>query len=80
MVYLFNRTPGSEWALAQAKRNVVEKYALVGVTEQMIEFLRMLEFVVPGGMFRNASEHFKHSKFLVTRIVLENKLLHYMYK
>jgi len=53
--------PGSEWALQQAKRNVLEKYTLVGVTEQMSEFLHMLELVVPGGMFRNASEHFRHS-------------------
>lgn len=55
------RIPGSEWALQQAKRNVLEKYILVGVTEKMTEFLQMLELVIPGGMFRNASEHFKHS-------------------
>jgi len=59
----FNRIPGSDWALQQAKRNILEKYTLVGVTEQMPEFLQMLELVVPGGMFRNASEHFKHSMF-----------------
>ncbi|CAH1730987.1 heparan sulfate 2-O-sulfotransferase 1 [Aphis gossypii] len=53
--------PGSEWALQQAKRNVLEKYTLVGITEQMGEYLQMLELVIPGGMFRNASEHFKHS-------------------
>ncbi|KAL5236824.1 hypothetical protein ACI65C_004234, partial [Semiaphis heraclei] len=53
--------PGSEWALQQAKRNVLEKYTLVGVTEQMGEYLQMLELIIPGGMFRNASEHFKHS-------------------
>lgn len=59
---LFFRVPGSEWALQQAKRNVLEKYALVGITEKLTEFLHMLELVVPGEMFRNASEHFKHSK------------------
>lgn len=57
------RIPGSEWALQQAKRNVLEKYILVGVTEKMSEFLQMLELVIPGGMFRNASEHFKHSMY-----------------
>lgn len=57
------RIPGSNWALEQAKRNVLEKYTLVGVTEQMTEFLQMLELVIPGGMFQNASEHFKHSMF-----------------
>jgi len=60
---LFHRIPGSEWALRQAKRNVLEKYTLVGVTEQMGEYLQMLELVIPGGMFRNASEHFKHSMY-----------------
>lgn len=55
------RIPGSNWALEQAKRNVLQKYSLVGVTEQMAEFLQMLELVIPGGMFKNASEHFKHS-------------------
>jgi len=60
---LFYRIPGSEWALRQAKRNVLEKYTLVGVTEQMGEYLKMLELVIPGGMFRNASEHFKHSMY-----------------
>jgi len=60
---LFPRIPGSEWALRQAKRNVLEKYTLVGVTEKMGEYLQMLELVIPGGMFRNASEHFKHSMY-----------------
>lgn len=60
---LFHRIPGSEWALQQAKRNVLEKYTLVGVTEQMGEYLQMLELVIPGGMFRNASVHFKHSMY-----------------
>ncbi|VVC34688.1 Sulfotransferase,P-loop containing nucleoside triphosphate hydrolase [Cinara cedri] len=54
-------TPGSEWALRQAKRNVLEKYTLVGVTEKLTQFLQMLELVIPGDMFRNASEHFQHS-------------------
>lgn len=61
----FHRIPGSEWALRQAKRNVLEKYTLVGVTEQMGQYLQMLELVIPGGMFRNASEHFKHSMYSV---------------
>jgi len=29
----------------------------------MGEYLQMLELVIPGGMFRNASEHFKHSMY-----------------
>jgi len=35
----------------------------VGITEQMGEYLQMLELVIPGGMFRNASEHFKYSMY-----------------
>lgn len=49
--------------MQQAKRNVLEKYTLIGITEQMTEFLQMLEYIIPGGMFRNASEHFKHSMY-----------------
>lgn len=64
IICIFHRIPGSEWALGQAKRNVLEKYILVGVTEQMTEFLQMLELIIPGGMFRNASEHFKHSMYM----------------
>lgn len=56
--------------MQQAKHNVLEKYTLVGVTEQMTEFLQMLEYVIPGGMFRNASEHFKHSMYNVQSLYI----------
>lgn len=39
--------PGSDWALKQAKRNLVNEYFLVGVTEQMNEFVDLLERSLP---------------------------------
>nr|SVE74258.1 EOG090X088H [Daphnia barbata] len=40
-------TPGSKWAFEQAKTNLVKNYLLVGVTEQMEEFVAILEATLP---------------------------------
>ena len=39
--------PGSRWALDEAKHNLINNYLLVGVTEQMAEFVTLLEVVLP---------------------------------
>ena len=47
------RVPGSTWALELAKHNLVHNYFLVGVTEELEEFVAMLEYSLPR-MFRGA--------------------------
>lgn len=41
------RNPGSLWALEQAKQNLVNNYFLVGVTEEMEDFIYLLELSLP---------------------------------
>ncbi|BES89064.1 Sulfotransferase family [Nesidiocoris tenuis] len=53
--------PGNPWALEEAKHNLATRYLLVGVTEQLAEFIAVLEATLPT-FFRGASQHFKSSK------------------
>lgn len=46
IVYV-HRKPGSQWALEQAKFNLVNNYFLVGVTEEMEDFIYLLELSLP---------------------------------
>ena len=52
--------PGSKWALEQAKHNLVHKYFLVGLTDELEAFIRLLEIGLPR-FFAGASEFFAGS-------------------
>lgn len=45
--------PGSEWALEQAKYNLVNHYFLVGVTEEMEDFIYLLELSLPRSVIKS---------------------------
>lgn len=57
--------PGSEWALKTAKLNVLRYYLVVGVTEQMEDFIIVLETVLPRffkgsvHLYRNGKGHLR---------------------
>lgn len=54
MIFNFNyREPGSDWALERAKHNVLQNYLVVGVTEQLGDFIAVMEATVPR-LFRGA--------------------------
>ncbi|CAG5048311.1 unnamed protein product [Parnassius apollo] len=52
--------PGNQWALQQAKHNLVNHYFVVGVTEEMLDFISLLESALPR-MFKGATEHYLNS-------------------
>lgn len=54
-------SPGNKWALEQAKRNLVEKYLLVGITEEMGNFVAVLEVVLPR-IFKGATKLFNEGE------------------
>lgn len=49
---------GSQWALEQAKYNLVNEYMLVGVTEELEDFVMMLEAALPR-FFKGATDLYK---------------------
>uniref|UniRef100_A0A914GZ60 Uncharacterized protein n=1 Tax=Globodera rostochiensis TaxID=31243 RepID=A0A914GZ60_GLORO len=54
----FCTVPGNEQAFQSAKRNLVERYLLVGLTERMEETVLLLEQLLPA-FFRGAADHFR---------------------
>lgn len=52
------RNAGSRWALEQAKYNLVNEYLLVGVTEELEDFVLILEAALPR-FFKGATELYK---------------------
>ncbi|BFZ05820.1 hypothetical protein BsWGS_08859 [Bradybaena similaris] len=53
--------PGNQWALEEAKRNLLHHYLLVGVTDEMKDFLAILEATLPR-FFRGATELYEQGK------------------
>lgn len=54
-----HRNVGSEWALQLAKYNLVKNYLLVGVTEELGDFIEVLETIAPR-YFLGASHLYHH--------------------
>lgn len=52
------RNAGSRWALEQAKYNLINEYFLVGVTEELEDFIMLLEAALPR-FFRGATELYR---------------------
>ncbi|XP_076652366.1 heparin sulfate O-sulfotransferase isoform X1 [Halictus rubicundus] len=51
---------GNSWALEEAKRNLQKHYLLVGVTEELTEFIEILQLVLPR-FFKGAYNSFLHN-------------------
>ncbi|MEQ2300958.1 Heparan sulfate 2-O-sulfotransferase 1 [Ameca splendens] len=49
---------GSRWALEQAKYNLVNEYLLVGVTEELEDFIMILEAALPR-FFKGAADLYR---------------------
>lgn len=58
------RNIGSKWALEQAKYNLVNEYMLVGVTEELEDFVMMLEAALPR-FFKGATELYRKGMIAV---------------
>ncbi|XP_061539309.1 heparan sulfate 2-O-sulfotransferase 1 [Phycodurus eques] len=64
---------GSHWALEQAKYNLVNEYLLVGVTEELEDFIMILEATLPR-FFKGATDLYKMGKKSHLRKTTEKKL------
>uniref|UniRef100_A0A1A8RIK4 Heparan sulfate 2-O-sulfotransferase 1 n=1 Tax=Nothobranchius rachovii TaxID=451742 RepID=A0A1A8RIK4_9TELE len=63
---------GSRWALEQAKYNLVNEFLLVGVTEELEDFIMILEAALPR-FFRGATELYRTGKRSHLRKTTEKK-------
>lgn len=52
--------PGNIWALEEAKKNLINNYLIVGVTEELDDFIAILELVIPR-VFKGAMDHYVNS-------------------
>lgn len=58
IMFFYCRNAGSQWALEQAKYNLVHEYLLVGVTEELEDFIRILEAALPE-FFKGATQLYR---------------------
>ncbi|CAH1105871.1 unnamed protein product [Psylliodes chrysocephalus] len=65
--------PGNKWALTEAKKNLVNNYFLVGVTEELEDFVQILEKSLPR-FFKGATEYFQHSNKAHLRQTVQKEL------
>ncbi|CAL8252280.1 unnamed protein product [Merluccius merluccius] len=63
---------GSRWALEEAKANLVREYLLVGLTEELEDFVMILEAVLPR-FFKGASQLYRTGKKSHLRKTTEKK-------
>lgn len=63
---------GSRWALEQAKYNLVNEYLLVGVTEELEDFIMILEAALPR-FFKGATDLYRTGKKSHLRKTTEKK-------
>ncbi|KAF6728682.1 Heparan sulfate 2-O-sulfotransferase 1 [Oryzias melastigma] len=63
---------GSKWALEQAKYNLLNEFLLVGVTEELEDFVMILEAALPR-FFRGATELYRTGKKSHLRKTTEKK-------
>lgn len=65
--------PGNKWALTEAKKNLVNNYLLVGVTEELDDFIRMLQLTLPR-IFKGAMDHYLNSNKSHLRQTIQKEL------
>ena len=72
------REAGNQWALEEAKRNVLHHYLVVGVTEKLRDFLAVLEATLPR-FFKGASDLYAEGKLKHSIISYSQTLNHFIY-
>lgn len=63
------RIAGYEWALQMAKMNLVKHYLVVGVTEEMEDFVAVLEATMPR-FFTGALEIYRTGQLTYLRTIV----------
>lgn len=78
-ILIWCRNVGSRWALEQAKYNLVNEYLLVGVTEELEDFIMMLEAALPR-FFRGATDLYRTGNTVLDRNIISLKNMDMVYE